>query len=133
MKSTYILEAKETLAMMDVAVEKAKALGCLVSIAISDAGGHVQHFHRMDGAGAFTADIAMDKARVAATSGRATKMFQDRVGENPAMMTIADTVMVQGALPILVEGVCIGAVGVSGATSQMDEEVAQAAIDALEH
>lgn len=131
MKNAFILESKETLAMMESAVKKAKALDCRVSIAISDVGGHLLHFHRLDDARAFTVDIALDKARTAATSGRPTKVFQDLVQQNPAMMTIADTAMVQGALPIVFEGMCIGAVGVSGATSEMDEQIAQAAIDVL--
>lgn len=131
MKNTFILGAKETLAMMEAAVEKAKVLEVAVSIAITDVGGHLLHFHRMDGGGAMPVNIAIDKARISATNGRPTKFFQDRVRDNPAMVTIADTVMVQGGLPIIVEGMCIGGVGASGATSEIDEQVAQAALDAL--
>jgi glc operon protein GlcG len=131
MQNTFVLGSQETLTMLTAAIEKAEELNCAISIAITDAGGDLLHFHRMDGAASLPVNIAISKARTAARSGKSTKALQDEMGQNPAMLSLPDTVMVQGGLPIIVKGTCIGAVGISGATSEIDEQVAQAVVDTL--
>ena len=103
-----------------------------VAIAILDDGGHLLHLVRMDGATPANSRIAIEKGRTAAESRRSTAMWEERIkaGRN-AMLRMPGITPVQGGLPIVVEGVCIGAVGVSGVQSHEDEQIAKAGIDTL--
>jgi len=103
----------------------------IVSIAILDDGGHLLHFARMDGASPASARIAVAKGRTAAESRRASGTWQERIKSRPELMQMPGILPVQGGVPIIVEGSCVGAVGVSGVQSQEDEQIAQAGIDAL--
>lgn len=103
-----------------------------VAIAILDDGGHLLHFERMDGATPANAAIAVEKGRTAAISRRASGTWEDIVkGGRTAMLKMPGILPVQGGMPIVVDGTCIGGVGVSGVQSQQDEQIAQAGIDAL--
>ena len=103
-----------------------------VCIAILDDGGHLLHLVRMDGATPANSRIAIEKGRTAAESRRSTAMWEERIkaGRN-AMLRMPGITPVQGGLPIVVDGVCIGAVGVSGVQSHEDEQIAAAGIAAL--
>lgn len=103
----------------------------IVAIAILDDGGHLLHFVRMDGAIPANARIAVAKGRTAAESRRASGTWQERIKSRPELMQMPGILPVQGGVPIIVEGSCVGAVGVSGVQSQEDERIAQAGIDAL--
>jgi uncharacterized protein GlcG (DUF336 family) len=104
----------------------------IVSIAILDDGGHLLHFTRMDGAAPSTATICVEKARTAALSRRSSGTWEERVKQGrTVMLKMPGILPVQGGVPIVVEGTCVGAVGVSGVQSQEDEQIAQAGIDAL--
>ena len=103
----------------------------VVTIAILDDGGHLLHFARMDGSTPANATIAVEKGRTAAMSRRSSGSWQDRIGDRPELMKMPGILPVQGGVPIMVEGSCIGAVGVSGVQSHEDEKIAQAGIDAL--
>jgi uncharacterized protein GlcG (DUF336 family) len=102
-----------------------------VAIAILDDGGHLLHFHRMDGATPANATIALEKGRTAAVSRRSTKVWEDRVAGGRLSMLSMPVLPVQGGLPILADGECVGGIGVSGVASHEDEQIAQAGIDAL--
>jgi uncharacterized protein GlcG (DUF336 family) len=102
-----------------------------VAIAILDDGGHLLHFHRMDGATPANATIALEKGRTAAVSRRSTKVWEERVAGGRLSMLSMPVLPVQGGLPILVEGECVGGIGVSGVASHEDEQIGQAGIDAL--
>jgi len=102
-----------------------------VVIAILDDGGHPLCLQRMDGATPFNAQVALEKGRTAAVSRRSTKSWEDRVASGRVAMLNMPVLPVQGGLPIVVEGECIGAVGISGVQSHEDEQIAQAGIDAL--
>jgi glc operon protein GlcG len=102
-----------------------------VAIAILDDGGHLLHLVRMDGATPANAEIAVLKARTAALTRRPSKMWEDRVAGGRLSMLKMPVLPVQGGMPILVEGACIGAVGVSGVQSHEDEQIATAGIQAL--
>ena len=103
-----------------------------VCIAILDDGGHLLHLVRMDGATPANSRIAIEKGRTAAESRRSTAMWEERIkAGRHAMLGMPGITPVQGGLPIVVEGVCIGAVGVSGVQSHEDEQICQAGIDAL--
>jgi len=102
-----------------------------VVIAILDDGGHLLWLARMDGATPANAEIAIGKARTAAVSRRSTKVWEDRISGGRLSMLGMPILPVQGGVPILHEGQCVGAVGVSGVQSHEDEQIANAGIAAL--
>jgi uncharacterized protein GlcG (DUF336 family) len=104
----------------------------IVAITILDEGGHLLHFLRMDGATPANAAISVEKARTAALSRRSSAVWEQRIKEGrTAMLKMPGILPVQGGLPIVVEGSCVGAVGVSGVQSHEDEQIARAGIEAL--
>ena len=102
-----------------------------VVIAILDDGGHLLWLARMDGATPANAEIAIGKARTAAVSRRSTKVWEDRISGGRLSMLGMPILPVQGGVPIMHEGQCVGAVGVSGVQSHEDEQIANAGIAAL--
>jgi uncharacterized protein GlcG (DUF336 family) len=103
-----------------------------VCIAILDDGGHLLHLVRMDGATPANSRIAIEKGRTAAESRRSTANWEERIkaGRN-SILRMPGITPIQGGLPIVVDGQCVGAVGVSGVQSHEDEQIAKAGIDAL--
>ena len=103
-----------------------------VAIAIVDDGGYLLHFNRMEGVAPISAEVAIGKARTAAMTRRPSKFFEDRVKERPGFVTFPTPgVMFQGGLPLIHQGECVGAIGVSGVQSHEDEQIAKAGVDAL--
>ena len=102
-----------------------------VVIAILDDGGHLLWLARMDGATPANAEIAIGKARTAAVTRRTTKTWEDRISGGRLSMLGMPVLPVQGGVPIIHEGQCVGAVGVSGVQSHEDEQIANAGIAAL--
>ena len=103
-----------------------------VTIAVVDDGGFLVHVERLDGAVGQSAAIAIAKAQTAAATRTPTKTLEDVVKERPATLAFPGRVAVQGGLPIMHQGECVGGVGVSGAKSHEDEQVAKAGLRALE-
>ena len=102
-----------------------------VAIAILDDGGHLLWLQRMDGATPFNAQVAVEKGRSAAVSRRSTKNWEERIVGGRMVMLSMPVLPVQGGLPIMHQGECAGAIGVSGVQSHEDEQIAQAGLDAL--
>ncbi len=104
-----------------------------VSIAIVDDGGYVLWLQRLDGAAPISAEIAPAKARTAAVGRRESKVYEDMINQGRTAFLSAPTLtgMLEGGVPILVQGECVGAVGVSGVKSSEDAQVARAAIAVL--
>jgi glc operon protein GlcG len=102
-----------------------------VTVAIVDDAGVLFHLDRMDGASTTTAEVATMKAKTSAITRRPSKFWEDRVKERPAFMNFPGVLQIQGGLPIMYEGECVGAIGVSGVQSHEDEQIAKAGIDAL--
>jgi glc operon protein GlcG len=117
--------------MMNACKEAAVSNGWPVSIAIVDEGGYLLHAERLDGAPLPSVEIAMLKARTAALSRQATKTLEDRIKERPATAAFPGRLPIQGGVPILYEGECLGGIGVSGVQSHEDEQVASAGLAAL--
>jgi glc operon protein GlcG len=113
------------------ALAEARANSWIVAIAILDDGGHLLHFVRMDGATPANAAIAQEKARTAALSRRTSGKWQERVKSRPELMKMPGILPVQGGVPVIAEGTCVGAVGVSGVQSHEDEQIARAGIRAV--
>jgi uncharacterized protein GlcG (DUF336 family) len=102
-----------------------------VAIAILDEGGHLLGFQRMDGVGPIAAEVAIGKALASALTKRPSKFFEDRVKDRPAFITFPAGVLIQGAVPIMHQNECVGAIGVSGVQSHEDEQIALAGVQAL--
>jgi glc operon protein GlcG len=101
-----------------------------VSIAVVDEGGFPLAFLRLDGANLQSAEIAHLKARTASVTRTPTKALEEMAKDRPAMLAFPRT-PVQGGVPILHDGECLGAIGVSGAKSPEDEQVALAGLGAF--
>jgi len=99
-----------------------------VAIAVVDDGGFLLALERLDRALPQSVDIAVAKARTAAVMRLPTKTLEDMVKDRPGLVTMAGVMRVQGGLPIKIGDDCVGAVGVSRATSAQDEQVAAAGI-----
>lgn len=103
-----------------------------VVIAIVDEGGRLMHLIRRDGTQYGSIEVAQDKARTAIAFRRPTKALEEAVaGGRNAVLRLGDATPIEGGIPIVVNGEMLGAIGVSGATSAQDAQVAQAGIDAL--
>ena len=102
-----------------------------VCIAILDDGGHLLHLARMDGATPANARIAVEKGRTAAETRRSTANWQERVSKRVELLRMPGVTPVQGGLPIVIDGTCLGGVGISGVQSHEDEQIAAAGIKAL--
>ena len=102
-----------------------------VAISIVDDGGFLLGFTRMDGAPPISAEVSMGKARTSAMTKRPSKFFEDRVKERPAFASFPAGILIQGALPLIHDNECVGAIGVSGVQSHEDEQVAHAGVSAL--
>src|SRR5579863_10257158 len=102
-----------------------------VAIAIVDDGGYLLGFERMDGAPLISAEVSLGKARTSAMTKRPSKFFEDRVKDRPAFVTFPAGLLFQGALPIMHQNECVGAIGVSGVQSHEDEQIALAGVKAL--
>jgi len=133
MKTRPELTLADCLRISVAAEAEARKNAWNVAIAILDDGGHLLHFLRMDGATPANAAIAVDKGRTAATSRRSSGMWEKLVKDGrTGMLNMPGILPVQGGLPIVVEGACVGGIGVSGVQSQQDDQIAQAGIDALQ-
>ena len=103
-----------------------------VVIAVVDDGGHLISLERMDGTQKGSVRVAEQKARTAIMFKRPTKAFEDMVLQGrPVMMTMPDAICLEGGLPLIRDGVYVGAIGVSGLKSSEDGVVAAAGASAL--
>lgn len=132
MKTRPVLTQEDCLKICAAAEAEARRSKWLVAIAILDDGGHLLHFTRMDSATPANAAIAVEKARTSALSRRTSGNWEERIkAGRTSLLKMPGILPVQGGVPIIAEGTCIGAVGVSGVQSHEDEQIAQAGIDAL--
>jgi|SRR5215469_1503502 len=132
MRSKMCLTADDAAKIVTAAKAEARKNNWNVTIAVVDDGGFLLHLERLDGAPAQSATIATAKAWTAAATRTPTKALEDIVKERPATAAFPGRVAVQGGLPILHQGECVGGVGVSGVKSHEDEQVAKAGLQALQ-
>lgn len=133
MKSKSVLEFSDVRAMAAAAEAEALKNNWAVSIAIVDDGGHLLWFQRLDGAAPISSHIAPSKARTSALGRRETKIYEDMINGGRASFLSAPTLegMLEGGVPIVKDGLCLGAIGVSGVKSSEDAQIAKAGIAAL--
>ena len=133
------MQTKHTLELSDVkaiaAAAEAEALknNWAVTIAIVDDGGHLLWLQRLDGAAAISAHIAPAKANTAALGRRESKVYEDIVNGGRTSFLSAPEIkgLLEGGVPIMKDGQCLGAVGVSGVKSTEDAQIAKAGIAAI--
>ena len=133
MKSKAMLENADIKAIAAAAEAEALKNKWAVSIAIVDDGGHLLHLQRLDGAAPVSAHIAPAKANTAAMGQRESKVYEDVINGGRTAFLSAPYLqgMLEGGVPIIKDGQCIGAVGVSGVKSSEDAQVARAGIAAI--
>lgn len=133
------MHTKSVLGLDDVkriaAAAEAEALAnnWAVTIAIVDDGGHLLWLQRLDGAAPVSAHIAPAKAHTAALGRRESKAYEDMINNGRVSFVTAPAIegMLEGGVPVVVDGQVIGAVGVSGVKSSEDAQIARAGIAAL--
>jgi len=131
MKTRPMLTLDDCRKISAAAEAEAKKNKWNVCIAILDDGGDLLHVVRMDGATPANSHIAVEKGRTAARTRRSTLTWQERIAKRPELLMMPGVTPVQGGLPIMAEGACLGGVGVSGVQSHEDEQIAAAGIKAL--
>jgi len=133
MKTKHVLTADDVKKILAAAEAEALANKWAVSIAVVDDGGHLLGLLRLDGAPAISAHIAPAKANTAALGRRESKVYEEVINNGRTSFLSVPTVhgMLEGGVPVVVEGETIAAVGVSGVKSNEDVQIARAGIAAL--
>jgi glc operon protein GlcG len=128
-KPTLTIEDAKIIA--DAAEAEAQKNGWRVSIAVMDSAGYPLLLHRLDGAPLHTTDIALGKGRTSALTRGATKGMEDKIVGGRVTLLSLGMLPVEGGEPVMAGKDCVGAVGVSGAQSHEDAQIAKAGIAAL--
>ena len=104
-----------------------------MTIAIVDAGGHLLWLQRLDGAAPISAHIAPAKAHTSALGQRESRIYEEVINGGRVSFLSAPDIrgMLEGGVPIMKDGTCLGAVGVSGVKSNEDAQIARAGIAAI--
>ena len=133
MQTKTILTLEDVKKIAAAAEAEALANGWNVVISVVDDGGHLLWLQRLDGAAPISASIAPAKARTAALGRRESKIYEDMINTNRVAFLSAPGLegMLEGGVPIVVNGEIVGAVGVSGVKSADDVRIARAGIAAL--
>jgi uncharacterized protein GlcG (DUF336 family) len=128
-----VLGAADVKKIAAAAEAEALANGWAVSIAICDDGGHLLALQRLDGASPLTSHIAPAKAKTSAVARRESKVYEDVINNGRTSFVTAPFVegMLEGAVPVIVDGHVVGAVGVSGVKSEQDAQIAKAGAAAV--
>ena len=115
-------------AVIQAAVAEAKKRNWKMNVAVVDSGGNLVAFQRMDGAMLASIQIAEHKARAAATFRRPTKVFEDGINlmHLNYLLAFDGVIASRGGIPLIEQGVIIGAVGCSGGTDSQDEVISNA-------
>ena len=131
-----MITLEEAKGIVSDAEQKAQQMGQPMNIAVMDAGRNLVAFHRMDGAWVASVDIAIDKAFTSAGRGLTTREIGEMAQPGQPLFGINTTnggriVIFAGGIPLMRDGVVVGAVGVSGGTPDEDHEVAEAGVSAF--
>ena len=133
MNTKHALTLDEVRKIAAAAEAEARANNWAVTISVVDDGGNLLWLQRLDGAAPISAHIAPAKAHTAALGWRETKVYEDMINNGRMSFISAPLLqgMLEGGVPIMVAGQCVGAVGVSGVKSSEDVQIAKAGIAAL--
>jgi glc operon protein GlcG len=117
-----------------VALAEAKKNGWFMAIAVVDPSGTLVYYEKMDNTQTGSAHVAIDKAKTAAMFKRPSKVFQDAVaGGGPGLRVLGlqGATPIEGGVPIIINAQIVGAIGVSGGSSEQDGVCAQAGANAV--
>ena len=133
MKNKFTLELSDVKAIAAAAEAEASRNNWAVTIAIVDDGGHLLWLQRLDSAASISAHIAPAKAKTAALGQRESKIYEDLINGGRVSFLSAPEIkgLLEGGVPIMKDGQCLGAVGVSGVKSVEDAQIAKAGIAAI--
>jgi uncharacterized protein GlcG (DUF336 family) len=133
MQNKPVLTNEDVKKIAAAAEAEARANNWSVTISIVDDGGHLLLLQRLDGAAPISAEIAPAKAKTAALGRRESKVYEDMINQGRYSFMTAPVLegMLEGGVPIMSNGHCLGAVGVSGVKSSEDAQIAKAGIAAL--
>jgi glc operon protein GlcG len=133
MNTKHFLEFADVKAIAAAAEAEALKNHWAVTIAIVDDGGHLLSLQRLDGAAPISSHIAPEKAKTAALGRRESKIYEDVINGGRVSFLSAPEIkgMLEGGVPIIKDGQCLGAVGVSGVKSNEDAQIAKAGIAAI--
>lgn len=133
MKTTAELELVDIKRIAAAAEAEAVKNNWAVTIAIVDAGGHLLWLQRLDGAAPISSHIAPAKAKTAALGRRESKLYEDVINNGRTSFLSVPEIngLLEGGVPIIKDGLFLGAVGVSGVKSTEDAQIAKAGIAAL--
>ncbi|WP_027967367.1 heme-binding protein [Halomonas halocynthiae] len=129
MQQKFILGLAEVNAILNTAQQKAQQNGWKITVSVVDDSGELVGLRRLDGAAPMTAMISAQKARTAAFSHKETQFFEEMInnGRN-AFLSAPLHGLLEGGVPIVIEGQVVGGVGVSGVKADQDAQVAKASI-----
>jgi len=138
-KAKKTLTSKGVRMMMDAALAKAAEFGITVTVAIVDDGGHLLMLERMEGGRFHTVHSSTTKAITAASNKRPTTTKGAQGQELDVLHALGlalaagpkNWTAMEGGYPVMVENDCVGGIGVSGGDWKQDEEIAQAALNAV--
>ena len=130
MKQKHALTTADVRSIAAACQQEAQRNGWMVTIAIVDDGGHLLFLER-DGAKVTTVDVAIRKARTSALAQYPSGNLQKRVRDEPQLLAL-DLMPMQGGMPMLYRGECVGGIGVSGVRPEEDEQIARAGCALLE-
>lgn len=133
MQSKPYLTAADAARIGLAAAQEAQSHQWAVTIAVVDDGGHLLWLQRLDGAAPVSAHIAPSKAKTSALGRRESRVYEEIINGGRTSFLSAPAIdgMLEGGVPIMVDGHCVGAVGVSGVKSTEDAQIARAGIAAL--
>ena len=133
MRTKLSLTLTDATAIAAAAEEYAEARELRVSIAVVDESTYVQHVIRMDGAPYMSAEGAIEKARTAAEGGHPTTFFEEPLNAGRySILKMPHIYPVEGGIPVIVDGHCVGAIGVAGVLPHLDAAIADAGLKALD-
>ena len=119
------------LAALNAGIAKAADMGQPQCISVVDSGGHLMAFVRMDGAFHMSLETSLRKAKTAACYGQPSGGLQEGIDIKLALGTDGQRINLPGGLPIVVDGHCIGGIGVGSGSGEQDRQVATVAIAAI--
>lgn len=132
MKTKPVLAMDDVQTIIEAASRYAIEHDWKVTISVVDDGGHLLGLKRLDGAAPTTAVISPGKARASALGHRESSVYEEMInGGRYAYLSVPVGVMLEGGVPIVVDGAVVGAIGVSGVKSSQDVEIGKAGIAAF--
>ncbi|XAT59979.1 heme-binding protein [Rhodobacteraceae bacterium Araon29] len=134
MKTVNRLDIEDARTLIKGASERANVIGVPMCIAVTDEGGNLIAFERMEGGKVTSTIIAIDKSYTASGAKKATHEYGEVSQPGKSAYGISSAIggrlmVVGGGLPVIIDGEVVGGIGISSGTPLQDQEVAQASID----